>query len=274
MLMLALAGAAALNAVPVPTDAQRAAAMDAGRAGRLIYEYDGAAWVSTDAMLAAIKDPATVGMRGYIVESDGADQEAIYYGIKDALPFKIFVARVHDGKLLSSEVVKPGKSNAMTPIEKRMIDARDAVLNREAMIAAKITPCSKESFNTVVLPPSDPDGLVRVYVLTPQPSSGAIPFGGHYRFDVDARNRVVASRPFAKSCAVLPEPTAASPGKPVSLFITHLLDDQPTEIHVWQSLFRKMPVYVGIGSNRQIWVADGDKVRPVGIIPEAAAPGA
>jgi len=53
-----------------PTAAQAAAVAEAQRIGRDIYDFDQAAWGSTDALVAAIPDPGAQGVRGWIVERE------------------------------------------------------------------------------------------------------------------------------------------------------------------------------------------------------------
>ena len=258
MLTLFVAAAAALGAVPAATDAQQVAAVEAERVGHLLYDFDQAAWVTTDSLLAALGGPTKEGVRGWIVENDGADQIVTYYGLRGGSPYKIFVVRVRGDKIVSSARMQPGNDDVMTVVERRMVSARDAVLNRKVMATAKVQLCAPGSPNTVVLPPIDPDGLITVYILTPQATAETLPFGGHYRFQVDARNRVVAARSFTKSCANLTKPTTSGDGQPVALFITH-------------SLVAKVPVYVGIVPKLQIWTADGQQVTPVGTMPAPSA---
>jgi hypothetical protein len=53
--------------------------------------------------------------------------------------------------------------------------------------------------------------------------------------------------------------------KSAALFITHLLDPVPTEIHVFSSLVAHVPVMVGTRDGR-IWAVDGTRIAPVGKI--------
>jgi hypothetical protein len=46
----------------------------------------------------------------------------------------------------------------------------------------------------------------------------------------------------------------------VSIFVTHLLDDIPTEAHVFWSLWAGKPMYVGT-PDRRIWAIEGGRIR-------------
>lgn len=227
----------------------------ASERGRLIYDYDGAAWVSTDAMVAKLgRDPGKKGVVGYVVEPAGEGTlRAIYYGMDGATPRAVFVAEVRGRKVVSSRVVKPGDDGSLSPLAQRLIAARDAA-TREA-VAKNYGPCVRQAFNSVALPPSTPDGPVSVYLLTPQVKQNEYSAGGHYEIDVGADGRVVASRPFTKSCMALP-----GGGKTVGLMMSHLLDPIPTEIHVFLSLSSHLPVFVVTNGGDRIWKVEGDKI--------------
>lgn len=137
---------------------------------------------------------------------------------------------------------------------------------RAAIIAdGSARPCAPRPFNTVVLPPDRADGPIPVYFLTPQTSTETIPFGGHYEIDVDASGKAGSIRRFTNSCLNMPTQPKAPPGaKPEALFVTHLLDPVPTEIHVFNSLALGMPVMVGIASTKTIWPVQGSMIgKPV-----------
>src|SRR4051812_32025012 len=87
--------------VPRMTTAQRSAVADAERRGRDIYDFDQAAWGSTDALLAALPDPSRAGVKGWIVEREPGGAVAIYYGLRSDKPYKIFVAHVQGRKVIA-----------------------------------------------------------------------------------------------------------------------------------------------------------------------------
>ena len=116
--------------------------------------------------------------------------------------------------------------------------------------------------NSVVLPPRRPDEPIYVYLLTPQTDGNAVPFGGHYRATVGADGKVSEIRPFTNTCIAMPLKPPKGP-KPVALVITHLLDDVPTEIHVFSSYVAHMPVMVGTRDGR-VWAVDRGLIAIVG----------
>ena len=52
------------------------------------------------------------------------------------------------------------------------------------------------------------------------------------------------------------------------VFVTHLLDPHPTELHVYLSLWSRKPVAVGTGEDR-IWVVSGTRITPTESKPQA-----
>jgi hypothetical protein len=74
--------------------------------------------------------------------------------------------------------------------------------------------------------------------------------------DVAADGSIVRSRAFAKSCIAMDRKQSSS--SPVAFYVTHLLDPQPTEIHVWVSLASGLPLMVATLPAGDVWsVANG-----------------
>jgi len=249
----ALIVALALIAAP-PALAQIAppeqAAIDHARArGELIYWYDQAAWHGTDDMLASAKDLAP-SIGGWIVDGPANAAELIFYS-RGPDPRPLYWARFAGGKLAESRKLGEADGAMLTPQRRRMIAALGSA--RKALVEAKVSRCADKPFNTVVLPPATPDGPVPVYFLTPQTEHGVLPLGGHYLFEVDAAGQAGPVRRFTNSCIALPTTDDKAPdgGRTAALFITHLLDPVPTEIHFFSTMAARKPIYVGIGE--KVW---------------------
>lgn len=260
LLALALMLAPAAQAQTVNAD-QAAALRVAIERGRLLYDYDQAAWHGTDDMLTRIKDPQDkVG--GWIVDGKPGATELVFYDKDAADPHAVYVARFDGSKLLSSRVLAPNEDRSLSPLRKRMIAA--IRIASDALVGAQVQRCAAgQRFNTVTLPPKTENGPISVYYLTPQPDLKTVPFGGHYRIDVSADGKAGPVRPFTKSCIAIPiDAGKAKDSKSAMLTISHLLDPTPTEIHVFSSLVAHLPVMVVTGSNRA-WAVDGDRsIRP------------
>lgn len=233
----------------VPADAQPATT-SAASMGTVLYALDRAAWVATDAMLKAIPRDRLPAGGGWVVER-GADRTLIvtFYAGSGTAARVVFVADVRDGRVADSRI--PAADTMLTDAQQRLARAREAAVADAAKRG--LTPCAKAAFNPVVVPV---DGAtIPVYLLTPQVETGRYPAGGHYRYAIDGQGKAVAVRPFTRSCLTLGAPAAARGQAPAGLFVSHLLDPTPTEIHVFTSLSARLPVFVGTGA--RVWRVDG-----------------
>ena len=227
------------------TPQEQAALDEAERLGEAIYLHDQAAWHATDALNEAVSDPAALGVRGWIVNDAEDGLEVVFYRRAD-VGFEAVWSGVYDGQRIRDQ---------------RRYDAAERALNadEEAMIAARLAPFTVESgyslcaeqINFVILPSGKPDGGLYVYLLNPQPALDQIPFGGHFRFEV-VNGEVVAHRKFANSCLTMSN-ASQERGRPAALTISHLLDDTPTEIHVFAMYAAQVPVYVITTENEKLW---------------------
>jgi hypothetical protein len=253
-----LAPASAREKRPAPaaavSPAEEAQLREAARRGALLYAYDQAAWHGTDDMVARLPDYRNrVG--GWIVDGPAEAPELVFFDQAGERP--VYVARFRDGKLVSGEVVGDGE---LGEPRRRLVAARTAALDALARSGSK--GCSQASMNSVVLPPAGPGEPTLVYVLTPQRTMDAFPFGGHYLIPVDATGRAGPIRRFTKTCIELGLKPDASGSKPAALVISHLLDPVPTEIHVFSSLAARLPVIVAT-LDKRVWVVDGTRIRLV-----------
>lgn len=220
--------------------------------GKLIYDYDQAAWHSSDVMVEKLPRTRLMEIRGWLVEPDGDALSVLYYGYEGETPYGVFRAGFKDGKVTGAGAIPADGPRALTPLETRMAQARK--------VAADSNPaaCVERPFNTVIVPPASETAPVEVYLLTPQVKEGEYPFGLHYRVTVGADGKVASSRPFMKSCMNQPLPKNA-----VASMISHLLDPAPTEIHAWLARWTGKPVYVMIQTPSQLWEVTPTEMRKV-----------
>jgi hypothetical protein len=265
----ALFALSALIGAPVlaePSKAELAAAAAAETRGAAIYAYDQAAWHASDAFQSdlakqqmSLEKLHKEGLRGYVVEPDGDLLLVTFF--KEGKEGKRALARywVRGSKVERGGILAEGENNALSPLALRLIDARGLAI-AEA-VNEKVGLCSSSSPNFVILPPGS-DGVVSVYILTSTTQAGIYPAGGHFRYDFDASSKLVAKRRFMKSC--FPLDTREQDGKrPVGLMLTHLLDPQPTEIHVFVSYNIPVGLYVATTSNGEVWEVNRGRIRPV-----------
>jgi hypothetical protein len=245
--------------VPAPAqDAQEGAQIAfAIERGRLLFEIDRAAWVATDDATARLRGAAGAGLRGYIVEADGAGFAVTFFGGPQDAPVAYYRGRVANRRVTGGEVFPAAARPPLTAAQRRLAGLRE--------VAARLDhrPCGGAQFNMAAIPPATPDGAIDLYLLTPQTRNDAWPFGGHYRVTVNADGSVASSRAFTNSCLNLAPPRDA-----IFIGVTHLLDPVPTEIHVFTALSSGHTVLVAAGE--RLFQIEGDRISIVN--PPVASP--
>ena len=223
--------------------------------GTAIYDYDQAAWHTTDTMVARhLPDAVMRAIRGWVVEPRGDVLRVTYFGLADGTPYAIYVADYGNGAVSHERVPEAGGDRALSPLGLRLAAARVAATTA----GESLLKCSDRAFNTVVLPP-DPGGIIPVYLLTPQTVNDHYPMGGHHEIDIAADGGIVAQRDFTRSCLTVGETDAPAGGKPVAILVTHLLDPHPTEIHVFTSLTAHQPIFVATADGA-LWTVAGARI--------------
>ena len=235
-LVLLAATALAAPALADPTPSELTAASAAEARGAEIYAYDQAAWHSTDQMQDDMQRAGLtydsmreLGLAGFIVEPvSGGLLLATYYGKKDGKTFAVARYWVAGSKVKRGGLVKSGEDATLSPLALKLIERREqaAAVAR----ADDVSICTDGAPNTVVLPPR-PDGSIPVYFMSASVENGTFPAGGHYLYVFDAAGKLASRRPFTKGCVLvdwrnLPKGAAGAS-------VSHLLDPQPTEVHVF-----------------------------------------
>lgn len=245
--VLALGGSAVVAATPLPErpapEMKGLAIQSAEIIGRQIYRHDRAAAVATDAALAlgAFRDEKRV--QGWITEERPG---SIVVTFIDGTPAALYrVAVADDGT--AGEVEALEAPTALSPYEAGAAAARAAALESD------FQPCS-DRYNTVVLrAAADRTDKWVVYLLPATTRNGVVPIGGTYRVGVEG-SRVTSQRAFTRSCIALrADPQAAA------MMITHLLDEIPTEAHVFWSTWAGKPMYVATGAD-SVWLVNGGEI--------------
>lgn len=237
-------------ATPI-TDAERPGVKQAVDLGWLVYSYDQAAWHGTDAMLEDVADARTRGIAGWIVNDISDGWETLFFRPVGS-GYEAVWAGVYDGRNVIRRTTYKAGERPLRQAEVAMVEASLLVRGQT------VERCSAKPFNTVVIPTGKPDGGLYAYLLAPQETTKAVPLGGHYRFEI-VDGKIAGQRQFTKSCITLP---LEQDGKrPTSLFITHLLDPTPTEIHVFSVFASELPMFVSTDQER-IWAVEVEKGKP------------
>lgn len=243
-------------ALPTASEADTAATARAAAIGSALFMLDRAAWVATDAAIAGLTKEALQGEGGWVIEP-AADRGALvtFFRGDPAHAQALFVATVREGKVVDGR--KIDAPTPLTPVQLRLAVARATAAATAS--AGKLSPCTPAPFNSVVLPSAAADGPIAVYLLSAQLKAGEYPAGGHYRILIGADGKVVGERAFTRTCLMLTAPALPKGAKPVGMFVNHLLDQTPTEIHVFTSLTARMPLFVGTPGGR-VWQVAGTRI--------------
>lgn len=250
LLLLASAPAAGQSA------AEKASLRAAGERGKLLFELDRAAWITTDDMLQRF-GRRDMPIKGWVVELDGAEAYRVtYFGDGSTGPVAWYSGSVRAGKVISGETFPEAARPPLTAAQRRLKQAADV-----ARGFAEYQPCTPARFNVAVVPPASPEAPVDAYLLSAQTEANVYPMGGHYRLSIGPGGRLLSHRRFMNSCMNVDTAAAPAGAIPAALVLTHLLDPVPTEIHVWLSLAMRKPIFVGTARPRRIWSVEGDRIR-------------
>jgi len=248
-ILLCLAAAAPAPAA-AQSGAEQARIRFAIERGRLLFELDRAAWVGTDDMMERIRDASSSGMRGYVVERDGAGYAVTFFGGPEDAPVAFYRGRVENRRVVGREIFPATARPALTPAQRRLAAIR--------LMAAGLgrRPCGDQPFNTAAIPPETEGAPIDLYLLTPQVRRDAWPLGGHYRATINADGTVASSRAFMNSCMEMARREGA-----LAFVVSHLLDPVPTEIHVFTALTSGVQLYVAAGG--ATYRVDGDSISQI-----------
>lgn len=250
----AMAQDASESTLAIPAELQPAVAA-AERTGYLLQRLDRAAWLATDEF-GNDREARKLrkSSRGWITEPIDTGTRVSFFDASDP-PNRVYAVDVQ-----SSGVI----GNAGAATEPKFTDGQLSLIRaRQAALKQPFLACSRD-YNTVVFRDGD---AIRVYVMPGTKQPGVFPAGGHHLFVYDATGRTLQSqRDFTRSCIDLqgaPDKPMRDGFRPVGMMITHLLDPQPTEIHVFISLNSNSPLYVDTVDNRYLWKVEKGKVSLV-----------
>lgn len=237
------------------SEADQAAVELALNRGLRLYRYDQAAWHVTDALMEDVADPGASGARGWVVsETDNGLLVTFWKHAGEG--YAGFYSAQYDGKSVTDRQLLEGDAIRLSDLQIKLIEAGQVVRSSEP----EMQRCSNAPFNTVILPEGGPADPILVYYLVPQTSTDVVPMGGHYRFGV-LDGAVISSRKFMNSCFDFPL-RAESGNRPGAMFITHLLDRVPTELHVFSVFAAGLSIVVMTADNDLVWAVEVSEGQP------------
>lgn len=264
--LLILSAAASLLPVPAfaaPTKAAIAAGHEAESRGAEIYAYDQAAWHSADRLRLdmekrgwGLEKVRQEGLSGYIVEpvEDGRLLTS-YYGIKGDKPFAVARYWTRGGEIEKGGFLTDREDAEMSPLAQLLVQRRQQAM--QLPTEQKVFRCTKGNPNVVVLPPRS-DGSIAVYIMSSPVERGVYPAGGHYLYLFGSNGKLLSSRAFSNGCVNI---GSSDPSRrPESVVLSHVLDPQPTEIHVFLNYVMQMPLVIVTVGSHDVWGISKGKV--------------
>ena len=213
--------------------------------GYLLAQYDAAAWVASDSIVARRPDPKLI--TGYVARQLDADRWAVAFGRLSANRDTFFVA-------LEARQRSPGEQSydveAFSPV--RADTGYYARAARAIAVAKETFGPQTRSYNAAVL--ARPNGLLWVYLVPAQVQAGVYPLGAdvRYLFSADGRT-ILATRQLHRALIEFaPRPRGAD-----SLAAgthTAILDDIPEDTDVLHVLVRRPRIPEVIVTDAFMWM--------------------
>ena len=206
--------------------------------GRLLAEYDQAAWHATDAVLALRPDPDLV--RGYLARRRADGLWEVVFGRLDVASdaFRIAYRAVQrdagDTTYLATPLSPPEGDPEWYARAARALDVA-----RFAFGAAN------RPYNAMVIPASG-EGDWFVYLVPAPTRAGVYPLGGDARYRVSADGRRLVAQRRLHNTVLEYRGLSKVQGNPVASYHTAVLDDRPEDTDVFHVLSRepKFPEYI------------------------------
>jgi len=207
----------------------------------------------------------TIGLQGYITEpGEGAAVTVTFFARQNDLNWAYARYSYLEGTVSGEGILSDSSDRSISPLATRMISARENALSEMQKPEHRL--CTASPPNTITLPP-DEHGMLSVYVMSSTTDTESYPAGGHYRFDFDETGRLIGERRFMNSC--FPVDWREKKGaKPKMVFVTHLLDSQPTEVHSFVSRNIPIALIVGTVKNKAIWGIERGHISYIQDIPD------
>lgn len=226
----------------------------ASRVGRDLYDHDRAAWLATDAMLRVIADPGAAGLRGWVTERTDDGSVLVLFVRPNGEELRAAYRAVYRDEILTHY---RQVDVALSDAQRRLYLARSIALHAEFDVCA-------ERINTVTLPaqPSPEGSDVDVYIMPASSEPGVHLFGGYFRRSVDTSTQSIrVTQRYTNTCLAMRDADLGSNGSPEALVVSQAIGDTPTEVHVFQSLSARLPVYVSTSAG--IWSVNGSQIELV-----------
>ena len=259
--VLLLLNAVAFNANPAraqatwidpPTAAppalQKAIARNESIAAKM-FRQDHAAAIAQDELVTRNVLGKDESLRDWITDDHGSGVTVLFVGERGGDTVGLYKVVTEAGSILAAGYAVLDPPLVLSESQRAQFKAR-------LLASTADVPRCVATYNTVALPAYDKDdGSLHVYLIAATSVPRRIIFGGHHRFTISRDgNTIEDRRAFTKGCFDMD--TKAGGGAVVS----HLLDPNPTEIHVFLNLLNRTRIGVVTMENKVIWFVEGGRV--------------
>jgi hypothetical protein len=230
--------------------------------GALLYRLDRAAWVATDVFRTTWRNRPGVALAGWVVEETEDSRLVTFYG--KTTNELVAVARYgeQNGRIITRAPRLTGADATLSETQRGLVNTLERVqvfVRSPEAREQQIAPCTAAAFNTVVIPTPKADGSYEVYLMTAWVDRPVYPMGGHFRMLVPKDGPVIRDRAFTTGCLNIGAGQAGLQNE--AMFVTHILDPQPTEIHVFAAQTLRLPLYVGIDDT--VFAIQGAQIQQI-----------
>jgi hypothetical protein len=215
--------------------------------GARIYVHDRLAAEATELLLSHGVNLAAADTRGWITEDRG-----------EAFAVTFVTGDPDEWRSVSMVTFAEPEEPNIILVDRDLTATQSARFNARQRVLENIERACSDAYNTVVLPRADGEGWL-AYALAATSDPNLILVGGHCRATVSADGlTVLEQRAFTKDCVVLKRPQNITPDVNVAAYtLAHVLDNRPTEIHVFLNLLYGKPLYVATADRRLWYIQDG-----------------
>lgn len=216
--------------------------------GKKLYQNDQASAAATDVLLSKKILEKDKSVKGWVTVEKDDSWLIRFINDKNLAVYDVTLPK-GDFKNASLKINENGKS--LSPSELKMFLARQLVINQPFQKCA-------ENINTIVID-AKVDGkkgfLVYLFAASKNPED--VYFGGNHLFHVSPDGeKIIETRGFSKSCVTVSKKDVTKGQQSKGLYITHILNDYPTEVHVFLSFLHKAQIFVGTQSYS--WLVEED----------------
>jgi hypothetical protein len=259
-IIVAAALAAAQPSEP-RADASSAMALAESRGLRLYQGYR----IATNVVAkpeAILKDRAGE-TKAYVITVSANEQRLTFVGRSDeGTPYAIWRGRYSDGiQVEGAPIARASASAGLGADETRAFWAERAALDYVFSNQKKLGPmsCAGDIMpNIIVLPPTNADPTLAVYIMSPQTNKDVVSLGGHYRFVIAASSRVQSFRGLTEGCHDID--LLHDGQRLVADYVSHRSEQYPNEAHVFASLATDAKIMVDTGQ-RPLWMVEKGKIQ-------------